>query len=238
MAENSKSKKEVKNPNEEEQIVFDTLDESLNTGVSFIEKHLSKILIALGVLAALIIGYICIDNFVCKPKEAEAKESISGAQALFAEDLFEEALNGNDSVVGFLEIIDQYGSTDAGNLANAYAGLCYKQLGDNQNAIKYLEDFKADEKFVQPAIQGAIGNAYWDMDNAEKAISYYKKAASVENGMMTPFYNKRAALAYMSIEKYAEALKLLESIEKQYPDFSEIDEVKKLIEYAKAANVK
>ncbi len=235
MAEKSKSKKQVVDPKNEDQVVFDTIEESLTTGASWFIKNLNMILIALAIILAVIVGYICWKNFISKPKEAEAKESIWNAESLFSKGAYQEALDGNDSITGFLEIIDEYGSTTTGNLANAYAGLCYKELGDNENAIKYLEAFDSDSKMVQPSIYGAIGDVYWDMENAEKAISFYKKAAKEENAMMTPFYNKRAALAYLSIGKNDEALKLLESIEKNYPKFPEMEEVQKFIEFAKQA---
>lgn len=233
MAENSKSKKQVVDPKNEDQVVFDTIEESLNTGASWFVKNLKMILIVLAIILAVLVGYICWKNFISEPKEAEAKESIWNAEALFSDGAYKEALEGNDSITGFLEIIDMYGSTNTGNLANAYAGLCYKELGDNENAIKYLEDFNSDSKMVQPSIYGAIGDVYWDMENVEKAISFYKKAAQEENAMMAPFYNKRAALAYLSIGKNDEALKLLENIEKNYPKFPDMDEVKKFIEFAK-----
>ena len=39
--------------------------------------------------------------------------------------LYNLALNGGEGKYGFIDIIDNYGSTDAGNLANYYAGMAF-----------------------------------------------------------------------------------------------------------------
>ena len=43
-----------------------------------------------------------------------------------------------------MKLADEFSGTDAGNLANAYAGLCYAQLGKYEDAIKYLDKFSGD----------------------------------------------------------------------------------------------
>ena len=215
--------------------VFENMDNALSTSEAFVEQNKQPILIGLGVLALVIIAVMCFKTYYLAPKEQAAKESIFKAEQLFAKDSFQLALDGNDDVMGFLEIIDEYGSTDAGNLAKAYAGVCYKMLGNNDDAIKYLDKFDADDNMIQPAIKGAMGDCYWDNGEVEKAISFYKKAASANNDVITPFYNKRAALACMSIGKNDEAVKLLESIVKDYPMAPEMNDAKKLLEMAKAA---
>lgn len=229
MAENKKKAK----VQEDEPNVLDNIDASFNRGEAFIEQNQSKILIGLGIVALVVIAVICFKSFYLTPRQAEANDVIAPAEQMFMRDSFQVALNGNEEVVGFLEIIDDYGSTEAGNVAKAFAGLCYKKLGNNEEAIKYLEKFSAKGNIVQPAILGAIGDAYWDMKNVDKAISYYKKAASADNEMMTPVYNKRIAIAYMAQNQNDKAMEMLQSIEKNYPSYPEMMEVKKLIEYIK-----
>lgn len=215
--------------------VFENMDNALSTSEAFVEQNKQPILIGLGIAALVIIAVMCFKTYYLEPREQEAKQSIFAAEQFFAKDSFQLALDGKDEAMGFLEIIDEYGSTDAGNLAKAYAGVCYKQLGDNENAIKYLDKFSADDKMIQPAIKGAIGDCYWDNGDTEKAISYYKKAASEKNEVIAPFYSKRAALACMSIGKNDEAVKLLETIINDYPAAPEVAEAKKMLQMAKSA---
>lgn len=226
--------KAINEKEEESTIVFDKADEVLNTGEAFIENNQKPIFIGLGIVAALVVGIILFKSAYLEPREQTAKESIFKAEQLFAMDSFQLALDGTEDAMGFLEIIDEYGCTDAGNIANAYAGVCYKQLGDNEKAIKYLEKFSADDAAIQYAIIGAVGDCYWDLGDAKKAISYYKKAAAAENPVVTPFYKERAGIACMSIEDYTQAIALFEEILKKYPEYSNIMDVKKYIEVAKA----
>ncbi|MBR0502410.1 MAG: tetratricopeptide repeat protein [Paludibacteraceae bacterium] len=225
----------AKNVKEEESSieVFDKADEVLNSGEAFIEKNQKSILIGLGIVALVVVGAILLKNQYFEPREREAQESIFMAEQFFAIDSFQLALDGKDDAMGFLEVIENYGSTDAGNLAKAYAGICYKKLGDDEAAIEYLKKFSADDKVVQPSVLGSVGDCYWNLGDVNKAVSYYKKAAGEDNEIMTPFYNERAALAYLSIEENDKALALLEGIVKKYPGYSNIMEVKKYIEFAK-----
>ena len=178
--------------------------------VSFVESHQGVILAVLGGIVAVVALY-----FVLR-------------------DSFQVALDGNDEFMGFLDIINEYGSTSTGNLAYAYAGICYKNLGEYDEAIKCLNKFSGSDELVTPSIIGSIGDCYWDMENASKAIYYYMKAASkADNDLLSPLYKKRAALAYLSMDKKSEAAKLLEGIITEYPNYADMNEVMKFLEIAK-----
>lgn len=210
---------------------------SVSGVLSFVESHQNILLGIFAGIIALIVIIFLLSQYVWGPRENEAKSEIFKAQQMFARDSFEVALNGKpDEFLGFLDIIDEYGSTTTGNLANAYAGICYKKLGNDDSAISYLNKFSGDDELVSPAIIGSIGDCYWDLDNAKKAIEYYNKAANkANNDVLTPLYKKRAALANISLGKNAEAIKLLESIQNEYPNFSDMADVLKFLEIAKQA---
>ena len=72
------------------------------------------------------------------------------AQNYFAVDSFQVALDGdNKDVMGFKEIASEYGITASGNLATAYAGICYYKLGQYEKAIKYLTQYDAGDDLFQ-----------------------------------------------------------------------------------------
>lgn len=202
--------------------------------VSFVESHQGLILAVLGGIVAVVALYFVLNQYVWGPREDAAKNEIFKAQQMFARDSFQVALDGNDEFMGFLDIIDEYGSTSTGNLAYAYAGICYKNLGEYDEAIKCLNKFSGSDELVSPAIIGSIGDCYWDMDNASKAVDYYMKAAAkADNDLLSPLYKKRAALAYLSMDKKSEAVKLLEGIVTEYPNYADMTEVMKFLEIAK-----
>ncbi len=208
---------------------------AVSSVLSFVESNINLLLgIFAGIIALVVIVFLY-SQFVSEPRKNEAKNEIFKAQQMFARDSFEIALNGKpEEFMGFLDIIDEYGSTPTGNLAYAYAGICYKRLGDNESALTYLNKFSGEDELVSPAIIGSIADCYWDMENPSKALDYYLKAADkADNGMLTPLYKKRAAMVYISMGKNDQAIKLLESIVNEYPNYSGMMDVMKFLEIAK-----
>jgi hypothetical protein len=76
-----------------------------------------------------------------------AQENFQQATNGVASDsLYKLSLNGSEGKFGFIKIADEYG-TDAGNLANYYAGMAYLNTGKYNEAIDYLNKFKSDDIF-------------------------------------------------------------------------------------------
>lgn len=147
-------------------------------------------------------------------------------QEYFNADQFDKALNGDGAgYTGFVKIASDYGSTDAGNLANLYAGLCYANLGKWQDAVKYLEDYSPKgDAMISPAAIEALGNAYAHVGQIDKAISTLKDAASkadakADNGTnnsLSPTFLLQAGELLESQNKVDEANKLYQDIKKKY----------------------
>ena len=141
------------------------------------------------------------------------------------------ALNGNGAdFQGFAKIADTYGHTVAGNLAKAYAGICYFKLGQNEKALKMLKSFSGKDNMVSPAIVGLIGDCYVNMGKTEEGISYFEKAASeASNEVVSPVYLKKAGIAYESLKKYDDAIKAYTSIKEKYFNSMEAADIDKYI---------
>lgn len=201
-------------------------EESLSKMEAFVLKYKKVISIAVVALIVVVGGAICINNFYLNPRQAEASTAIAKGQDLFMNQQFEKALNGDGAgYIGFLKVIDQYGCTDAGNLANLYAGLCYAQMGKWQEAEKYLNSYSAsDDAMVSPAAMAALGQAYANLNKIDDAISTLKKAAKMadkqmENGRnnsLSPQFLLSAAQLLESQNKKAEALEIYKSIKSDY----------------------
>ena len=151
--------KDMAKKNQAQQV--NEIDQTVAVSRDFVEKHQKGILWGGGCLVVLVIAVLLLHQFYFAPREEKAAEAISVAESLFRAGEWDKALNGDGENAGFLEIIDSYGSTKSGNLAQLYAGLCYAQKGDAQTAIGYLEDYDAcDDEMVSPAALGALGNCY------------------------------------------------------------------------------
>ena len=188
----------------------------LERGEAFIRKN-SKIFG--GILAGVIlliagILYIQIDT---QNKNTKAQAEMFQAVYYFEQDSIEFALNGDGSNAGFLKIIDEYGRTDAANLAHFYVGSIYLSQGEFQKAVDHLKQFSADDFFVQARAFALLGDAYMELDNTKDAIASYKKAINhKENKFFAPRYLSKLAVAYEEAGELNNAIKAYGEIEDKY----------------------
>jgi len=196
----------------------------------FFEKNKKTIAIGITSVLALVIAAVAFYNFYLPSQEKEAQAQIFKAQQYFEKDSFQLALNGDGNYDGFLQIIDDYGWTKACNLSHYYAGICYLRLGEYDNAIRHLKKFSGSEPVVGAVALGALGDAYSEKSDLDKAISYYKKAAGKgNNSLITPYYLFKAGLALKVKGKNAEALELFRKIKSEYPNSNEGRDIEKYI---------
>ncbi len=210
------------------------ITESLTRAEQYIEnnqKTLTTIVAGILIAMAAVFAYF---NYYIQPLEVEAQEQMWTAQKYFEADSFKLALNGDGNQLGFLDILDDYSATKAGNISNYYAGVSYLHLGQYDEAIEYLTSFSSGDMLVNTIAIGATGDAYMEKDEVEEAISYYLKAAgSSENDFTTPIYLQKAGVAYEMLEKYSDALEVYEQIKKDYKKSQEGRNIDKYITRAK-----
>jgi tetratricopeptide (TPR) repeat protein len=185
----------------------------------FWSKNSKLISIALAVVVLLIGGYFAYSSFYKRPEELKAAEAIWKAEEYFRTDSVKLALNGDGINQGFLKVISKYGGTKSGNRAKFYAGACYLQLGDFNNAVKYLKDFSSNEVVANMRADGLLGDAYSELGKKDEAISYYKKAGAAlpEDEVNSPEYLFRAALLLQDAGKTNEAIELAKQVKNKYP---------------------
>lgn len=191
-----------------------------NRALGFWEKNNKSILVALGAVILLTGGYFVYKYWFKMPENQKAVEAIAKAQQYFATDSLQKALNGDGQSAGFLKVISKYGSTPSGNLAKLYAGETYLQLGDFNNAIKYLNDFNPNGSAqTQAFVYGLLGDAYSELKKNDEAIDNYKKAASTfdKNAALSSEYLYRAASLYEVMGKNKEAMELFKELKDKFP---------------------
>ena len=195
-----------------------TTEQSQNQSEALLLKYKNVILCC---IALFIIGVCCgiwYHSHTADMQE-EASTAMAKAQDNFQSGNYELALNGDSTgIAGFLKIADQYGSTQAGNLANLYAGLCYANLEKWEEAASYLEKFDGeDDQMISPAALGALGNAYAHLNQLDKAVSTLVKAAEkADNNSISPTLLIQAGQILESQDKKADALKLYKQVKEKY----------------------
>ncbi|MBQ5981190.1 MAG: hypothetical protein IJL54_03350 [Prevotella sp.] len=211
--------------NKKQQGVID-VNETLNKSEAFFDKYKKTIIIAIIALFAIIACVFLYQAYVSGPREDKASTALGRGQEYFMAEQFDKALNGDGAgYTGFLKIISDYGSTDAGNLANLYAGLCYANLEKWNEAVKYLDAYSpSNDAMISPAAIAALGNAYAHVNQLDKAISALEEAADKAdkqgkdgiNNSLSPTFRLQAAMLLESQGKKDEALKKYEDIKKKY----------------------
>ncbi len=209
---------------------FETIESSLSRTEQFIENNQRKLVIGLVVVLAIVAIVMGYKKFIVAPAEDEAKMQIYVAQQYFERDSFDLAVNGDGEYMGFVEIVDDYGSTKTGNLANLYAGICYNKLGEYDNAIDYLTSFTSSSKMFGPIAFGNIGDAYSEKGQTDKAAEYYQKAADAdENELTAPIFLMKLGRAFERMENWEQALKAYERIKIDYKETQEGRSIDKFI---------
>lgn len=211
------------------------VEETLNKSEAFFLKY--KKAIIYGVLAVIVViaGVIVYKQYVSAPREDKASTALAKGQEYFQQDLYEKALNGDGAgYAGFVKVASDYSSTEAGNLANLYAGLCYAGLGKWNEAAKYLEEFDTkDDQMISPAAEGALGNAYAHLNQLDKAVSHLKNAAkNADNNSLSPTFLIQAGEILESQGKAAEALELYKQVKEKYVYSMQSQTIDKYIERA------
>jgi len=209
---------------------FEGIESALTRTEQFIEDN-SKVLsyIILGIIAAVLI-FMGTKRFYLKPLQEEASGQMFMAEKFFERDSFNLALNGYGTYPGFLQVTEDYGITKAGNLAEYYAGICYLHLGDFENAIDYLESFKTKDLLVGAAKYSAMGDAYVELGDYDKAVSNFEKAINdFRNDYSTPLILKKIALVYEEMDEFNKANDYYLEISREYPDSEEARNIQKYI---------
>ena len=210
------------------------VDEVLNKTEHFFEKNQKIILGVVGGILLIVGGFVLYTKWYLPGKNKDAQSAMWKAEKYFEKDSLKLALNGDGANMGFLDVISDYGATKAGTLAHYYAGICYLKQGKFQDAIDQLKEYDGDDQVVSAMSKGALGDAYMELNDNEKALELYKEAADNNpNPFSTPLFLMKVGMTYEILNNFEEALKAYERIQKEYYKSSESREIDKYIARAK-----
>lgn len=183
--------------------------------------------LAIVLLIGLVIGYFVYTN----QQEQQAQDLLGVAEEQFMRGNYETALLGDDTefTIGFAQIADNYGRTNAGNLANYYAAVSEFELGNYEAALERINRFDVPRGIVgvSPLTLHAI--ILSELDRYEEAADKYVKAAEWnENPSTTPLNLMEAAHAYREAGNQTKALEMVNRILEDYPNSQQATEAQRL----------
>lgn len=205
-------------------------------GRDFFERNRKAILGGVVTLIVLVAGLLIYQTLILAPAAEEAAEQMQQAQYQFDQDSFNLALvNPGQGYPGFLDIIDEYGHTPAGNLANYYAAVSYLNLGKYDAGLDYLKDFDADGDLLPAMKAGVMGDLESELGNYDAALDAYRDAVdeSGENYLTGGYYLNKLALLLRNQSQNEEALEAFRRLKREYgrsPEAAEADKYIALLE--------
>lgn len=188
----------------------------------YIEENQKSLTIILIVVFALFGGYYGYKRLYLAPKEQEAKSQMFVAEEYFEADSFNLAIMGDGNNPGFQDIIDEYGITKTADLAHYYKGIANLRTGNYEQAIEDLKDFDGSDEIVAAISLGAIGDAYVQLEDYDRAANYYERAASYSDNQFTaPIYLMKLGILQEERGEFDKALESYRTIKREYPESAE-----------------
>lgn len=214
--------KEIKNPNAE----------AVVEAVSKTEKFFNENGKLLSIIAAAVVvvaaGIFCWYKFAYQPKVEEAQGQMAYAEQNFRAGDYETALNGDGNVLGFAQVMDEYGAK-AGKSVYFYAGVCELQLGNWDAAIKYLNSYKGKDAILAARAAACIGDAYIGLEDYTKALAQFEKAADMADNLFAATYLLKAGVTAEKLGQDTKALSFYKKIKDQYSSSMEGYDIDKYI---------
>lgn len=187
-------------------------NKELKEKVTLGQKYLVWLMIAISAIAIIVIIYIFA---VRNPGIKSANEAVSQADVTLAQ--------GNDSLAltQYQTVADKYGY-DAGNRAALMAATINYKNGNYEAALNDLKGYDPKETIVGAAAKSLEGDCYVNLQQYHQALSCYDKAISVsnDNPLYTPLFMMKKATVLREQKDYAAELKVLQSVKKDYPQYT------------------
>jgi len=196
---------------------------------SYIEENKNRLVTYAGALVVIVIAVVFFINNRNKNND-EAGLQLARVMSSYDSGNYLEAIEGRagTKLLGLKKIVDQYGSTENGEIAKIYLANSYEFLGKTDDAFKFYEGYSGSNKmFKATALAGEAGYES-SKKNYEKAGDLYKKAGHVSNeNVLNPEYLLHAGINYMKVGKNAEAKELFDKIKKDYNTSAAMREVER-----------
>jgi len=210
--------------------------ESIDKVEHYVQDNKKSLSVIGGTIVLVVLAYFGYNQFIVKPQEESAREDMFIAEQYFGQDSIDLAIKGDGSYPGFEEIVDNYGSSPSGNLAQYYLGMSYLKKGEFEKAIEALKNYDAEDDITGALALGAIGGAYMELGKLDESIKFLDKAADWDkNNFTCPLFMKKTAFAYEQKKDFNSALDIYKEIEKDFPLSTEARDIDKYIGRAEAA---
>jgi len=202
---------------------------------NFFRENQKSVIFIVGAIFAMVVIYVAYQKLYIAPLEVKAANQMHVAQDFWAKKDWDKAIKGDAGYPGFQKIIDDYGNTKSANLAYFYLGTAYLNKGEFKKAIDNLINYRGNDSMVAAEAFGGTADAYVELKDYDKAVTYFKKAADkASNKFLTPLYLKKLGLVYETQNDNQSADETYKKIKSDYPESPEAQNIDELIARAEA----
>lgn len=188
--------------------------------------------VAQGIGVAFLMLLLAIPGYIYyhQQQEQEANERLGQILSVYDQGNYQQALDGTGNRAGLLTIADDYGGTDAGNLAAFYAANSLYQLEEYDRALEYFQQYEKDEDFLGASAYAAQATIQENKGAFERAGELYRQAASqYSNKLTAPRFLLSAGQAYEEAGQYDAAVEAYQRIQDEYPDSDQAGEAERFM---------
>ena len=186
--------------------------------IDFFENHRSTVYFALGGIVVVLISALGF-SYIQSSRNDEAVTLMVKAVALYETGQYQAAIDGDASFTGLVEVAEEFGGTDAGNLARYYAADALFRSGDMTRALSFFEHYDRSSNYLGASAYAGEAAIHEMNDNYERAGELYMQAASIFSSRVTsPEYLLNAGRAYEKAGNLEGARRAYEHVRDDYSD--------------------
>ncbi len=190
-----------------------------------------------GALAGVVVVALGIAGYAYyqTQQQEQAQQLLAQIVTTYEQGNYQQALDGTAETLGLLEIADQYGGTQAGNLATFYAADALYRMGEFDRALTYFQRFDKTNDLIGASALAAEAAIYESRDAFATAAKRYQEAAhQFESDLTTPRYLMDAGEAYVEAGEYEQALSVYQTIKDEYPESEQAQNIDRYIAQVRA----
>jgi tetratricopeptide (TPR) repeat protein len=125
------------------------------------------------------------------------------------------------NIMGLKAVVDNFGGSDAGEMARLYLANAYLYTGQYDDAIKQFDSFSGGSSMLKASAYAGLAAAYEGKKEYGKAAPEYERAAeTVKGASEAPEYMNGAGRCYGFAGEKEKALTLFKRLKKEYPTSS------------------
>ena len=214
----------------------DTLVTTYFKAQTWYDENKKRISTVGGILLVVVLGLWFYSNNM-RANNERATTDLAKVYSFYDNGQYLIAINGipERNIAGLQSIVDNYGSTNAGNLAKFYLANAYYNTQDYDKALKYFDDFSGNTSLLTNSALAGVGACYEAKGNYMKAAENYEKAAlknaedpNVADNLMN------AARNFAKAGEKERAVELLKRVKRDFPTSTAAREVDRYIAEAGA----